>query len=255
VIKALIVDDEPVARRRIRRLLVAHPDFSVSGECASGAEAIQRLTNDGLDVVFLDVQMPDIDGFEVVRAVGARLPAVVFVTAFDQYAIAAFEVHALDYLLKPFSRERFERSLDRIRADLGRRHGKVAAGRLDVLDVLIRELSDRRYLTRFVVKDAGKVTLIDAVRVDWIEAADNYAIVHTGRATHVVRETLARLTADLDPRQFVRVHRSAIVRIDRIQEFEPAFHGDFVIRLQDGTRVPMSRTYRTAVEQALGRPL
>ena len=255
MVRALIVDDEPVARRRIRRLLAAHTDVVVAGECADGGEAIARLTTDGIDVVFLDVQMPDIDGFEVVRSVGARMPAVVFVTAFDQYAIAAFEVHALDYLLKPFSRTRFQQSLDRVRRELARRQSHAAAGRLDKLDLLIRELNERRYLTRLVVKTAGKVTLIDAVRVDWIEAADNYAIVHAGRTTHVVRETLARLAADLDPRQFVRVHRSAIVHIDRIQEFQPAFHGDFVIRLQDGTRVPMSRTYRAAVEQALGRPL
>jgi two-component system LytT family response regulator len=252
MIRALIVDDEPVARRRIRRLLGGQADLIVSGECASGAEAIQRLANDRIDVVFLDVQMPDIDGFDVVRAVGAAMPAVVFVTAFDQYAIAAFEVHALDYLLKPFSRARFQQSIGRVRRELERRSSDGAAGRLDAL---IQELSERRYLSRLVVKSAGKVVLLDAARVDWIEAADNYAVVHAGSATHIIRETLQKLAVDLDPQQFVRVHRSAIVRLDRIDEFQPAFHGDFVIRLRDGTRVAMSRSYRAAVEQVLGRPL
>jgi two-component system, LytTR family, response regulator len=252
MIRALIVDDEPVARRRIRRLLGGQADVIVSGECASGAEAIQRLANDRIDVVFLDVQMPDIDGFEVVRAIGAAMPAVVFVTAFDQYAIGAFEVHALDYLLKPFSRARFQQSIGRVRRELERRSSEGAAGRLDAL---IQELSERRYLSRLVVKSAGKVLLLDAARVDWIEAADNYAVVHAGSATHIIRETLQRLAVDLDPQQFVRVHRSAIVRLDRVEEFQPAFHGDFVIRLRDGTRVAMSRSYRAAVEEVLGRPL
>jgi two-component system LytT family response regulator len=252
VIRILIVDDEPVARRRIRRLLGAHADLTVSGECATGVDAIQRLTSDPVDVVFLDVQMPDLDGFEVVRAVGAAMPAVVFVTAYDQYAIAAFEVHALDYLLKPFSRARFQQSIGRIRRELERRSSDGTAGRLDAL---IRELSDRRYLSRLVVKSAGKVLLIDVARVDWIEAADNYAVVHAGPATYTIRETLQKLATDLDPRHFVRVHRSAIVRLDRVEEFQAAFHGDFVIRLRDGTRVAMSRSYRAAVEQVLGRPL
>ena len=252
MIRALIVDDEPVARRRIRRLLAAQSDVAVAGECANGAEAIAWLTRERVDVAFLDVQMPDIDGFEVVRAIGAALPAVVFVTAFDQYAIAAFEVHALDYLLKPFSRVRFQHAIGRVRRELERRSSDGAAGRLDAL---IQELSERRYLSRFVVKSAGKVVLLDAARVDWIEAADNYAVVHAGSATHIIRETLQRLAVDLDPQQFVRVHRSAIVRLDRVEEFQPTFHGDFVIRLRDGTRVAMSRSYRAAVEQVLGRPL
>ena len=252
MIRILIVDDEPVARRRIRRLLGAHADLTVSGECATGADAIQRLTSDPVDVVFLDVQMPDLDGFEVVRAAGAAMPAVVFVTAYDQYAIAAFEVHALDYLLKPFSRARFQQSIGRVRRELERRSSDGTAGRLDAL---IRELSDRRYLSRLVVKSGGKVLLIDVARVDWIEAADNYAVVHAGPATYTIRETLQKLATDLDPRHFVRVHRSAIVRLDRVEEFQAAFHGDFVIRLRDGTRVAMSRSYRAAVEQVLGRPL
>jgi two-component system, LytTR family, response regulator len=222
------------------------------GERANGDEAIDRLTRDRIDVVFLDVQMPGTSGFDVVREVGAAMPAVVFVTAFDHYAIAAFEVHALDYLLKPFSRVRFEQSLDRVRLDLERRHSHRATGRLDVL---VRELGERRYLSRLVVKSSGKVLLLDVSRVDWIEAADNYAAVHAGSATHVIRVTLQRLAVDLDPREFVRVHRSAIVRIDRIEELQAAFHGDFVITLRDGTRVPMSRSYRAAVEQVLGRPL
>jgi two-component system LytT family response regulator len=177
----------------------------------------------------------------------------VFVTAYDQYALGAFEVHALDYLLKPFNRKRFAQALARVRDHLAR----VAERRVDErLLGLLRELrAPRRHLARFVVRTEGRLRLIDADRVEWIEAADNYAVLHVGSASYTVRETMSRLAEELDPGKFVRIQRSAIVRIDRIAELLPAFHGDFVVVLQDGTRLSLTRVYRPQLEAALGRPL
>ena len=253
MIRVLIVDDEPVARRRIRRLLASEDGFAIAGECGTGDEAVACLKGGEVDLVFLDVQMPGTHGFDVVRSVGDAMPAVVFVTAFDHYALAAFEVHAFDYLLKPFSRARFQECVRRARAELERRRRDAGTDRR--MAALVQELRGRRYLSRFVVRDAGRVLLFDCSRVDWIEAADNYAVLHSGTSTYAIRETLTKLAEDLDPQHFVRVHRSAIVRIDRVREFQPAFHGDFVISLHDGTRVAMSRSYRAAVEAVLGRRL
>jgi two-component system, LytTR family, response regulator len=253
VIRALIVDDEPVARRRIRRLLSSEHDVVVAGECGDGDSAIVAIGRDRPDLVFLDVQMPEKDGFAVLRAVGDAMPPVVFVTAFDQYALAAFEVHALDYLLKPFSRIRFQEAVRRARAEVARSQGPGAAGR--VKGLLAEMHLHGRYLSRFVVPTATRVLLVDVGTVDWIEAADNYAILHAGQTSHAIRETLTRLAAELDPERFVRIHRSAIVQIDRVRELLPAFHGDYVAVLHDGTRLALSRSYRPQVEALLRRPL
>jgi two-component system, LytTR family, response regulator len=248
MIRTLVVDDEPVARRRVRRLLGHEPDVTVIGECGDAASAIDAILTMPPDLVFLDVQMPDADGFDVIRAVGDSMPAVVFVTAFDHYALGAFEVHALDYLLKPFTRMRFARTVARAREHLARGDRR--------LDDLIRDLACRtRYLSRFVVRVDDRVRLIAADRVDWIEAADNYVVLHAGVESFTVRDTLTRLDAELDPDVFVRIHRSTVVRLDRIVELLPAFHGDFVVVLRDGSRVTMSRTYRPRVEALLKRPL
>jgi two-component system LytT family response regulator len=249
MIRTLIVDDEPVARRRIRRLLKSEPDVEVVGECGDGREAIDTIRSLAPDLVFLDVQMPEADGFEVLGAIGTPLPAVIFVTAFDQYALTAFEVHALDYLLKPFNRQRFEQAVKRAREHLERRTD-------DRLLNLLKDLRPPvRRLTRFVVRSEGRLRLVDVGQVDWIEAADNYARLHVGKTTHLVRETMSRLALELDPEKFVRIHRSTIVRLDRIRELVPAFHGDLVVVLHDGTRLDMSRGYRQPVEALLGRPL
>jgi two-component system LytT family response regulator len=249
MIRTLIVDDEPVARRRLKRLLQGEADVEIVGEAGDGRAAADAIRGLRPDLVFLDVQMPELDGFGALRLAGNPMPAVVFVTAFDQYALAAFEVHALDYLLKPFGRERLASTLDRVRRHLVRADD----------DRLRRLLGDvqgsRRYLTRLVVRGDGRVRLIEASHVDWIEAADNYVVLHAGAETHAVRETMTRLAAELDPERFVRIHRSAIVQIDRIAELRPSFHGDFVVWLRDGTRVNMSRAYRQSVEAVLRRPL
>jgi two-component system LytT family response regulator len=252
-IRTVIVDDEPVARRRIRRLLKAEPDVEIVGECGDGRAAIEAIQALRPHLVFLDVQMPEADGFEVLRAAGESMPAVVFVTAFDHYALAAFEVHALDYLLKPFDRRRFARAVARAREHLGRIDEHRADQRM--LDFLKDLRAPKRHLTRFVVRGEGRVRLIDASQVDWIEASDNYAVLHAGSASHAVRDTLTRLAEELDPEQFVRIHRSTIVRIDRVRELLPTFHGDFVVVLHDGTRLNMSRAHRQQVEAVLRRPL
>ena len=228
--------------------------MAVAAEAGDGREAIDAIRREHPDLVFLDVQMPEADGFEVVRALESEMPEVVFVTAFDHYALSAFEVHALDYLLKPFSRARFQRSLQRARVRLSEKRERNGAR--SRLTGLISDLAQRSsYLARFVVRAQDRVLLVDAAHVDWIEAADNYAILHVGRSSHAIRDTLSRLAADLDPLQFARIHRSTIVRIDRIRELQPVFHGDYAVLLHDGTRLMLSRTYRPTLEQALGRSL
>jgi two-component system LytT family response regulator len=198
--------------------------------------------------------MPEMDGFDVVQALGAeRMPVCIFVTAFDRYALRAFDVHALDYLLKPIDSPRLQRAVERARTRIAERRG----ARLDpgVL-ALLKDLSaGRRFLTRFPVKTGGRLLVIELADVDWISAADNYVTLHVGGQQHLARETMNRLERELDPTHFVRIHRSTIVPIDRIKELVPDFHGDFEVTLKDGTCVTLSRSYRAKVEHALGREL
>jgi two-component system LytT family response regulator len=249
-LRVLIVDDEAPARWRIRRLVSSERDLVVAGECSDGAAAVLAIISMRPELVFLDVQMPELDGFEVVRQLDpAALPAVVFVTAFDQYAIRAFDVHAIDYLLKPFSRQRFQLALARARE-------RIQARRSDAgLASLIESLRDRpRYLSRVSVRSNGRIVLVDLRTVDWIEAADNYVRLHAGPREHIMRETLAALERQLDPEVFARIHRSTIVRIDRILELHPASHGDMDVVLRDGTTLTLSRTWRDRVQRLFGRP-
>lgn len=250
-LSVLIVDDEPVARRRIRRLLASETDVSIVGECADGASALKTIAEANPDVVFLDVQMPELDGFEVVQRIGpSATPAIVFVTAFDRYALRAFDIHAIDYLLKPFTAERFQTALVRAR-DRARRQEQRGA-----LDALVRGLRERpRYLSRAAVRAGGRIVLIDVATIDWIEAADNYVRLHVGTREHLLRETLSSLEKQLDPLQFARIHRSVIVQIDRIAELHPVTHGDLDVRLRDGTSLTLSRMWRDRLAHALGRSL
>jgi two-component system LytT family response regulator len=239
-LRILIVDDESVARRRIRRLLAAERDLTVIGECGDGESAIASITADRPDLVFLDVQMPERDGFEVLQAIPPpELPAILFVTAFDRYALRAFDVHAIDFLLKPFTRERFRIALARARERLERRDRDAG---LAALAASLRER--QRYLSRVPVRTAGRIVLVDLATVDWLEAADNYVRLHVHKREYLLRETLMSLEAQLDPDRFARIHRSVIVQIDRIVELHPATHGDFDVLLRDGTRLTLSRTWR-----------
>ena len=248
-IRALIVDDEPFARAGVRLQLKRAPDVEVVGECANGLEAVEAIERLAPDLVFLDVQMPELDGFGVVAAVGAeRMPAVVFVTAFDEHALRAFEVHALDYLLKPIDDERFARALERARERL--RDGGVRE-----LREALAGLAERpEPLERVAVKARGRVYFVEVADVDWIEAADNYVSLHVGRDTHLVQGTLSALERRLDPKRFLRVHRSAIVNLARVRELRPLFHGEYRIALADGTELTSGRSYRDALRRVVENP-
>ena len=253
-LRVLIVDDEPLARERLRVLLRDAPEVQVVGECGDGRRALAAIRRRRPDLLFLDVQMPELDGFAVLRALDpTELPAVIFVTAYDRYALRAFEVHALDYLLKPFDRERFHRALARARTQIERdRRGTLDARLLALLEDL---RPGRKRLERLVVKDGGRVFFLRAEEIDWVEAQGNYARLHIGRETHLVRETMARLEAGLDPKQFARIHRSTIVNLERVRELLPDFHGDSVVVLRDATRLTLSRGYRERFRELLGSTL
>jgi two-component system LytT family response regulator len=246
-IRVLVADDEPLARRGVRQLLAPHRDMTLVGEARNGAETLIALEALSPDLLFLDVQMPEMDGFEVLRARGAdRMPAVVFVTAHDQFAVRAFEMRALDYLVKPLSVERFKVALQNVRDRL---HLMDAAGQVARLTSLLeaeKAERDKRGVERLVVHATSGEFVIPVAEIDWIAADDYYARLHVGTKSHLLRESLASLETRLDTRRFVRVHRSAIVQVDRIREL----HGDEVV-LRDGVRVPVSRRRRCLIDGLL----
>jgi two-component system, LytTR family, response regulator len=249
-IRTIIVDDEPLARRGIRAHLKNEKDFEVISECRDGREAVKMIETQAPDLVFLDVQMPELDGFGVVDAIGAaRMPAVIFVTAYDRYALRAFEVHALDYLLKPFDDERFAEALLRARRHIERRDiGDLGRRLQDLLD----DLQPRpKHAERLVIKSVGRISFLSVGEVDWIEAADNYVRLHAGGESHLLRETMNSLEQRLDPNQFVRIHRSRIVNIQRVKEMRPLFRGEYDVLLKDGTRLETGRGFRDRVQRLL----
>jgi two-component system LytT family response regulator len=256
-IRALIVDDEPLARRGVRQLLAAHPDIVVVGECRNGREALRAFDTVAPDLVFLDVQMPGLDGFGVVRErSGRRMPFLVFVTAFDEFAVRAFEAHALDYLVKPLSQSRFDATIRRVRERLGLVEASELAARLAAL--LSADAGRRNGRPgpgggerRIAVPTATGRLMLDPAEIDWIEARDYYAGIHAGGQRHLVRESLTSLEKRLDPSEFVRVHRSALVRLDRIRELHAGSEGDSVAILLDGTQVPVSRRRRERLAASL----
>jgi two-component system LytT family response regulator len=252
-LKVVIADDEPPARARLRRLLAGHADVEIAAECGDGASTVQAIEAVSPDLVLLDVQMPELDGFEVLQALEpARLPAIIFVSAFDHYAIRAFQVHALDYVLKPVEADRLDEALAHARVRLTERRTAANPG----VAALLQELARRQpRLVRVPVRTDGRVLVIDLADVDWITAADNYVTLHVGAREYLVRDTIAEFDRRLDPDRFVRIHRSTIVQIDRIAELVPDFHGDFRIRLKNGTELALSRTFRARVEERFGRRL
>ncbi len=251
-LRVLVVDDEPIARRGILRLLGQAADVEVVGECGDGATAVAAIAALAPDLVFLDVQMPELDGFGVIDAIGGeRMPAVVFVTAFDQHAVRAFDAQAIDYVLKPIDPERFARALQRARTRLAQPDDGFVQRVSAALQSLDRD-GVKRYPTRLALRSEGRVRLIDLDAVERIIAAGNYVEVHAGAKPQRLRETMASLEARLDPQRFVRISRAAFVSIAHIREVQPLFNGDFVVLLNSGAQVNGSRRYRAALDVVLG---
>jgi two-component system LytT family response regulator len=253
-IRVLIVDDESLARDMIREMLEEDRDVEIVGECLNGEEAVAAIEACAPDLLFLDVQMPEVGGFEVLENLkNGSMPHVIFVTAYDQYAVRAFEVHALDYLLKPFDRERFESSWQRAKEQIL----KEKNGRLDqrILTLLEELQAGSKYLERLVIKANGRVFFLEAGDIDWIEAEGNYVSVHSGTKSHLLRETISGLEAQLNPKMFRRIHRSTIVQLGKIKELQPWFHGEYRIVLHSGAELMLSRNYRENLQEALGKAL
>ena len=242
-IRALIVEDEPLARERLKMFLADERDVLVVGECADGRAAVSAIRSLRPDLVFLDIQLPELDGFGVVEEVGAgEMPAVIFVTAYDQHAIRAFDVRALDYLLKPYKRERLRGAVERARAQI--RRGESVKLREQLLSLLESVRQGPQHVERLMIKSAGRVYFIRADEIDWVEAEGNYVRIHAGKETHFLRETLGGMEAKLDPKKFVRIHRSAIANVGSIKELRPLFSGDYVVILRDGERLTLTRSHK-----------
>jgi two-component system LytT family response regulator len=275
-LRVLVVDDEPIARRRVLRLLRLEDDIEVIADVGSGREAIEVIHRERPDLVLLDVQMPDVDGFGVVEALGIdQMPPTIFVTAFNEYAVRAFDVHAIDYLLKPFDTERFRSAFTRARSHLEQLSSAEQGRKIRAL--LEQVLGEggvpaingerpataatgnghapprHRFVDRLMVKHDGRVFFVKVTDVDWFEASGNYVRIHVGKASHLIRDTMQRVEGQLDPSMFVRIHRAVIVNLDRIRELQPWFAGDYVVILRDGRQLKLSRTYREQLHNRMQR--
>lgn len=251
-IRVLIVDDEPLARRGIRRLLEAETDFEIAGEAGNGQAAAAKITSEKPDLVFLDIQMPLVGGFALIEKAGAEnLPEIVFVTAYDEHAIEAFEAGALDYVLKPIDPERFQKTLNRVRRRLNER--KPAALEPELINLLrgLAKNETNAFLERIPVKESGRVHFIGVDEIDWIAAQGNYVKIYAGRERHLLRETMDGIESKLNPNDFLRIRRSAIVRVEKIKELQPLFNGEYAVILRDGTQITSSRRYRKNLEAIL----
>jgi two-component system LytT family response regulator len=253
-IRVLVVDDEPLARERLRKLLEKEPEIELIGECADGASAVETIHGQSPDLVFLDVQMPELDGFGVLSQLErGKMPAVVFTTAHDQFALKAFEIHAVDYLLKPFGKERFQTALHRAIDQVRRHHAGDLSQRLSALLADVQSEPKSKYAARIAVKSSGRVVFVKVDDLDWVEAADNYVSLHVGNEEHLHRETMAALEAQLPPAKFMRISRSTIVNVDRIKELQPLFHGEYAVILRNGAKLTLSRSYRDKLDALMGR--
>jgi two-component system LytT family response regulator len=256
-IRTLIVDDEPLARCNLRLLLEKDPQIEILEECRNGREAVKAINTLSPDLIFLDIQMPEMDGFDVLAHAGPeQIQAIIFVTAFDQYALKAFDVHALDYLLKPFDDERFAHALTRAKSQIETQEiDRLSKRLLALLEERENERKDSRqeksYLTRLMIKASGRVVLLKVDEIDFIEADGNYAKLHVGRKAHLLREKMHDLEGRLDPEKFIRIHRSIIVNLDRIKEMHPHFNGDYIVVLEDGRQLRLSRSRRELLEARL----
>lgn len=249
-LRTLIIDDEVLSRKKIRAFLQEHPEFQVVGECADGEQAVAEIRRHKPDLIFLDVQIPGRNGFEVLEGLGDEcVPAIIFVTAFDKYAVRAFEVRALDYLLKPFNKARFAEALNRFHERGARLSG---ADRKHEMKAVLQELQrESRENERIVVKSGSRTIFLRKGSIEWVEAQGDYVKLHSGKESHLLRETMSALTERLDPGRFVRIHRSRIVNLDCIREIRPLWGGDCTVLMRDGTELTMSRTYRANLQDAL----
>ena len=249
-IRTFIVDDEDLARERLKSLLEREPRIELVGEAGDGRTAVSAIEKLKPDLIFLDVQMPELTGFEVLEALGEKdLPNVVFCTAHDKFALKAFDVHAVDYLLKPFDRERFQMALQRAISKIdaqkpGQKDKAVAA--------VVQETKPTGPVERLMVKTEGRVLLIKVEDIDWVEAADNYVNIKVGKDSHMMRETMSSLEGRLPPEKFMRISRSTIVNVERIQELQPMFHGEYIVVLKNGTKLTLSRSYRDKLDRLMG---
>lgn len=263
-IRAVIVDDEPTARRGVRLMLQGDAEVEIIGEAANGLDAAELIRREQPDLVFLDVQMPGCDGFQVLQKVGRGVvPAVVFVTAYDEHALHAFEVSAVDYLLKPYDDERFNAALARAKEAVRRRSIEADNSRLNQLIEFLQArmgvkpetAQPEPPLDRVLIKSSGDIYFLKADEIDWIEAEGDYMKFHAGGRSHLMRETMARLEARLDPKRFIRIHRSTIVNIDRLRKLSPSFAGEYSVVLQDGTKLRLSRGYHDRIASLLKEKL
>lgn len=253
-IRTLIVDDEPLARKFIRRILKDDDEVEVVGECGNGKDAVVAIQKQTPDLVFLDVQMPEMDGFSVLETLGVeKLPQIVFTTAYEQYAIRAFEFHALDYLLKPFDQARFADMMKHAKERV--RHQQHQDERLQIGAFLETVKRPSEYLKRLVIRSEGRITFLKAEDLTWIQADDKYVRLHTGKITRMIRQSLHAMEEQLNPKRFVRIHRSAIVNVDHIKELHPLFGGEHQVLLYDGTKLTLSRNYKDRLFELLGKPL
>jgi two-component system LytT family response regulator len=250
-IRAVIVDDEILGRERIREFLRRDSEVEIVGECANGREAVTTVQEKHPDLLFLDVQMPEMDGFGVLQSVpAARMPFVIFVTAYDQYALRAFEVHALGYLLKPFDIDRFRKTVEHAKQQIAQRRGSsLNQGILNLLE----EMKKPKRLERLVIKSGGRVSFLKTSEIDWIEAEGNYVRLHSGKESYLLRETLNQMEEQLDPEHFARIHRSTIVNLNSVKELRSYFHGEYQVLLHDKTELLLSRKYREKLRDTMGR--
>ncbi len=253
-IRALVVDDEELARERVRDMLHADPEIEVIGECANGREAVEAIKKKTPDLVFLDIQMPGKNGLDLLNSLSReRMPAIIFVTAYDQYAVRAFEVNALDYLLKPFDQARFQKALERAKAQILNGHRSEIGER--IMTALEQMKTKPEYRERLVVKTNGRVFFVKTSEIDWLEAEGNYVRLHSGKESYLLRETITSLESQLDPKVFMRVHRSAIVNINQIHELQPWFHGEYRVVLNGGIQLTLTRSYKDRLNDLLGKPV
>jgi two-component system, LytTR family, response regulator len=253
-IRTIIADDEILARKKLRVLLSSESGLDVVAECRDGKQTIAAVQTYKPDLLLLDIQMPDLDGFQVLDQISSdRMPVVIFTTAYDHYAIRAFEAHALDYLLKPFNQERLHHALERVKAELLKSHEQNLKAR--ILDLLSEAKPESQQLRRLVIRTAGRVVFLDLDEVDWIEAAANYVKLHVGKDSFLLREGIGHISARLDPEHFVRIHRSSIVNVSRIRELQPCDSGEYIAVLRDGKELSCSRGCRPQLQRLIERSL